>query len=64
MTRLEFNLKILEQIKQFIEGNPDQRFNQALVNLGFGYCRDNYHVESSDSLDSVNYRIDILKEKG
>lgn len=68
MTRLEINLIILEKLKNFFEENPDIRFCQALQILNiselqyldkdgrhFPYIVDNFHVESENTLISIDY---------
>ncbi len=61
--RQRLNLEILEEIKQFIKTSPDQRFTQALTNLGLGDCKDTYHHEPDETLERVKYNKSIIKEK-
>lgn len=67
MTRLEANLKILDMLGAFLRANPDQRFCQALSNLGLpetvaisgeGEIRyvDKYYEESDKTLETVKER--------
>lgn len=67
MNRYDINKKILSKLLEYFEKNPDSRFNQGLVNLGFtdSYREQNYdktlyydivdfYEESSDTLSKVN----------
>lgn len=46
-SRLDYNLEIVDLIKQYLEKYPDQRFNQALVNLDIAITKHNAFVENN-----------------
>lgn len=54
--RKYFNEEILEEIAKFLEANPDQRFCQALVNLGIIDCSELYHKESHVILHMIKQK--------
>lgn len=58
------NMRIVDTIKKFLDDNPDQRFNQAMVNLGLGDCKDGYGLEPDLTLHIVEMNLKDLKEKG
>jgi 2-iminoacetate synthase ThiH len=51
-TRKDFNLEILELLKDKIEKNPDLRFNQILFALGLNPDKD-FYEESEITLDKI-----------
>ena len=66
MDRLKANLKIIDMLTAFVKANPDQRFCQALCNLGLPNVvinsfspdkglvyEDKYHEESDVTLETV-----------
>ena len=62
MSRLDENKKILKIISDYIESNPDQRFHQALLNLGIITESNQYNDESSRTLErTTNALIQIKK---
>lgn len=71
MGRYEDNLQILDLIKLYLQNNKEQRFTQALYNLGvveslecgISY-KDNYHVESSKTLEIVKERLATSYHQG
>ena len=50
--RQEINLKILNQLKQYIEKYPDIRFCQLLYMLNF-YNEDKFYEESKITLEKI-----------
>lgn len=52
MTRLKANQKIIELLSDTVEKNPDWRFGQLLVNVGFEYP--SFFTESVDSLEELS----------
>lgn len=63
-TRHMLNTRIVDTIKKFLDDNPDQRFNQAMVNLGLGDCKDGHDLEPDLTLRIVEMNLKDLKEKG
>lgn len=64
MTRQEANLRILEELKAFVENNPDIRFGQALVNLKVNRDQHElFYVESTVMLAELWGVLDRLKEE-
>ena len=74
MTRQETNRLILKQILAMVEGAPDLRFQQILINMGINQtqlvgtmpneimmCKDLYHEESIKTLERINKKM--LKSK-
>jgi len=66
MTRQETNRLILKQILAMVEGAPDLRFQQILINMGINQtqlvgtmpneimmCKDLYHEESIKTLERI-----------
>lgn len=60
MTRLEANRLILKELSDYIENNPDIRFNQALFNNYIAYStweqggELSYNEESEDTLKRMS----------
>lgn len=70
MTRLEANLKILDILSSYLRANPDQRFCQALCNLGLPYIKpvgehsmDMFYEESDKTLETVKEQMKNLQPK-
>ena len=67
MNRQDANRIILKQVSDMIEGAPDLRFQQILINMGINQpqfignapneimmCKDLYHEESIKTLERMN----------
>ena len=63
-TRLDYNIEILTELTLFFSKNPDQRFGQALANLGIvdtqhgphsGILKweNEYYTESEETLNRI-----------
>ena len=60
-SRLEYNLKIIDKLKEFFEQNPHQRFFQGLFNLGIveyskpysGQICDKFNEESKKTFNKL-----------
>lgn len=71
--RLYYNRDLIDRLSTYIEANPDMRFSQALLNLGyvkqlpesekypFPTClwKDEFYLESSELLDRVKKAMGI-----
>lgn len=63
INRIKENNAILQAISDFLEANPDQRFNQALVNLDIAYSvedlrGDRYnHVDYNEEPEITSVRV-------
>lgn len=53
MTRLEYNRKIVERLKEEIEKYPKWRFGQLIQNLGVVDSGDCFYIESRDSYERL-----------
>ena len=55
LDRLKANLEILKTLEKFFRENPDQRFNQGLINVGAVQDgHDDYNTESKVVLDRIH----------
>lgn len=57
--RQNINLQILQELEDFIKANPDQRFGQALVNLGI---LDRQLVRKSHDME-IHVHSDVIFEE-
>ncbi len=60
--RQKYNLEILEQLKQFVQGNLDQRFIQALWNLNIVDGEDRYNEEPQITLKKVKSALEKIQK--
>lgn len=60
--RQKYNLEILEQLKQFVQENPTQRFIQALWNLGIIDGEDRYNEEPQITLEKVKAALEKIQK--
>ncbi len=60
--RQKYNLEILEQLKQFVQENPVQRFIQALWNLNIVDGEDRYNEEPQITLKKVKSALEKIQK--
>ena len=56
--RINYNIEILETLKDYLLANPNVRFCQALYNLRVVDKQDRYNEESSKTLSRVRIAIE------
>ena len=62
LERQKYNLEILEQLKQFLEKEPDMRFIQALWNLAIVDREDRYNEEPQVTLEKVKAALEKIQK--
>lgn len=56
--RINYNIEILETLKDYLLANPNVRFCQALYNLKIVDKQDRYYEESSKTLSRVRVNLE------
>ena len=62
LKRQKCNLEILEQVKQFVQEYPSQRFIQALWNLAIVDREDRYNEEPQVTLEKVKSALEKIQK--
>ena len=63
MKRTEANKEILKLLSEFLEKNPDMRFNQALLGLDIIMeSSDLFYEESKDTLKALKKRLSEIED--
>lgn len=61
LDRLKSNLEILKTLEEYFRENPDQRFNQGLINVGAVLDgHDDYNSEPKVVLDRIHRTLTDL----
>jgi hypothetical protein len=60
--RINYNVELLETLKDYLLANPNVRFCQALYNLRIVDKKDRYNEESSRTLSRVRENLEYDDE--